>query len=82
MKAMYLTKNSGIWYLITVASLFLVIGGLITLITGILARRNKGRIFLKGISVFISFSLFLILMDCARFAYLSEPDPRYKPFQL
>ncbi len=82
MKAMYLTKNSGIWYLITVASLFLVIGGLITLITGILARRNKGRIFLKGISVFISFSLFLILMDCARFAYLSEPDPRYQPFQL
>ncbi len=82
MRAMYLTKNTGIWYLITVVSLFLVIGGLITLITGILARRNKGKIFLKGISVYVSFSLFMILMDCARFAYLSEPDPRYQPFQL
>ena len=82
MSAMYLTKNSGIWYLITVASLLLVIGGLITLITSILARRNKGKIFLKGISVYVSFSLFMILMDCARFAYLSEPDPRYQPFQL
>ena len=82
MRAMYLTKNTGIWYLITVVSLFLVIGGLITLITGILARRSKGRIFLKGIGVFVSFSLFMILMDCARFAYLSEPDPRYQPFQL
>ena len=82
MKAMYLTKNSGIWYLITVVSLFLVIGGLITLITDILARRNKGKIFLKGISVYVSFSLFMILMDCARFAYLSAPDPRYQPFQL
>ena len=82
MRAMYLTKNTGIWYLITVASLFLVIGGLITLITGIRARRNKGKIFLKGINVLAGFSLFMILMDCARFAYLSEPDPRYQPFQL
>ena len=82
MRAMYLTKNTGIWYLITVVSLFLIIGGLITLITGILARRNKGKIFLKGISVYVSFSLFMILMDCARFAYLSAPDPRYQPFQL
>ena len=82
MRAMVLTKNTGIWYLITVTSLLLVIGGLIPLISSMLARRNKGRIFLKGISVFISFSLFLILMDCARFAYLSEPDPRYQPFQL
>ena len=82
MRAMYLTKNTGIWYLITVVSLFLVIGGLITLIIDILARRNKGKIFLKGISVYVSFSLFMILMDCARFAYLSEPDPRYQPFQL
>ena len=82
MSAMYLTKNTGIWYLITVTSLLLVIGGLITLIRSILARRNKGRIFLKGIIVFISCSLFLILMDCARFAYLSAPDPRYQPFQL
>ena len=77
MSAMYLTKNSGIWYLITMTSLLLVIGGLITLITGVLARRSKGRIFLKGIGVFVSFSLFMILMDCARFAYLSAPDPRY-----
>ena len=68
MKAMYLTKNSGIWYLVTITSLFLVIGGLITLINGFLARRSKGRIFLKGIGVFVSFSLFMILMDCARFA--------------
>lgn len=82
MSAMYLTKNSGIWYLITMTSLLLVIGGLITLITGVLARRSKGRIFLKGIGVFVSFSLFMILMDCARFAYLSAPDPRYQPFQL
>ena len=82
MSAMYLTKNSGIWYLITMTSLLLVIGGLITLITGVLARRSKGRIFLKGIGVFFSFSLFMILMDCARFAYLSAPDPRYQPFQL
>ena len=37
MKAMYLTKNSGIWYLVTITSLFLVIGGLITLINGFLA---------------------------------------------
>ena len=82
MRAMYLTKNYGIWYLITVASLFLVIGGLITLITGIQARRNKGKIFLKGINVLAGFSLFMILMDCARFAYLLEPDPRYQSFQL
>ena len=82
MSAMYLTKNSGIWYLITMTSLLLVIGGLIALITGILARRKKWRIFLKGIGVFVSFSLFMILMDCARFAYLSAPDPRYQPFQL
>ena len=82
MSAMYLTKNSGIWYLITMTSLLLVIGGLIALITGVLARRSKGRIFLKGIGVFVSFSLFMILMDCARFAYLSAPDPRYQPFQL
>ena len=82
MRAMYLTKNTGIWYLITVASLFLVIGGLITLITGIRARRNKGKIFLKGINVLAGFSLFMILMDCARFAYLLEPDPRYQSFQL
>ena len=82
MSAMYLTKNTGLWYWITVTSLLLVIGGLITLITGILARRNKGRVFLKGIGVFAGFSLLLILMDCARFAYLSKPDPRYQPFQL
>ena len=82
MSAMYLTKNSGIWYLIAMTSLLLVIGGLIALITGVLARRSKGRIFLKGIGVFVSFSLFMILMDCARFAYLSAPDPRYQPFQL
>ena len=43
MRAMYLTKNSGIWYLITGTSLLLVIGGLITLISSILARRNKGN---------------------------------------
>ena len=47
MKAMYLTKNSGIWYLVTVTSLFLVIGGLITLINGFLARRSKEKILLR-----------------------------------
>ena len=82
MRAMYLTKNTGIWYAVTMMSLALVIGGLIALITGVLARRSKGRIFLKGISVYVSFSLFLILMDCARFAYLSEPDPDISLFSL
>ena len=81
MKAMYLTKNSGIWYLVTITSLFLVIGGLITLINGFLACRSKEKILLRGINFLAGFSLFMVLMDCARFAYLSSPDSRYQPFQ-
>ena len=41
MSAMYLTKNSGIWYLIAMTSLLLVIGGLIALLAGIVLLRDR-----------------------------------------
>ena len=81
MKAMWLTKSSLIWYAVTLGSLALVVGSLIALIRSILAHRRR-RIFLTaGLNLLVGFLLFWILMDCARFAYLTEPDPRYRAFQ-
>ena len=81
MKAVWLTKNTGIWYLVTVTAIVLVIGGLVALISSVRARRGKRVNLLAGLNAAAAFSLFMILMDCARYAYLSEPDPRYQPFQ-
>ena len=82
MKAIWLTKNSLLWYILTLAALILVIGGLVVLIGAFRNRRSKGTILPAGLNAALSFILFLILMDCARYAYLSEPDPRYQAFQL
>ena len=81
MKAMWLTKSSLIWYAVTLGSLALVIGSLIALIRSILARRSRRILLAAGLNLLAGFLLSLVLMDCARFAYLTEPDPRYRPFQ-
>ena len=82
MKAMWLTKNSLLWYVITLASIALVIGNLVMLIRGARARRSRKILVCAGINLLFSFVLFLILMDCSRYAYLTEADPRYQPFQI
>ena len=81
MKAIWLTKSSLIWYAVTLGSLALVIGSLIALIRSILARRSRRILLVAGLNLLAGFLLFLVLMDCARFAYLTEPDPRYHAFQ-
>ena len=81
MKAIWLTKSSLIWYAVTLGSLALVVGSLIALIRGILARRSRRILLAAGLNLLAGFLLFLVLMDCARFAYLTEPDPRYRAFQ-
>ena len=81
MKAIWLTKSSLIWYAVTLGSLALVVGSLIALIRGILARRSRRILLAAGLNLLAGFLLFLVLMDCARFAYLTEPDPRYRTFQ-
>ena len=81
MKAIWLTKSSLIWYAVTQGSLALVIGSLIALIRSILARRSRRILLVAGLNLLAGFLLFLVLMDCARFAYLTEPDPRYHAFQ-
>ena len=81
MKAMWLTKSSLIWYAVTLGSLALVIGSLIALIRGAQARRSRRVLLAAGLNMLAGFLLFLVLMDCARFAYLTEPDPRYRAFQ-
>ena len=81
MKAIWLTKSSLIWYAVTLGSLTLVIGSLIALIRSILARRSRRILLVAGLNLLAGFLLFLVLMDCARFAYLTEPDPRYHAFQ-
>ena len=81
MKAVWLTKSSFIWYAVTLGSLFLVAGSLIALIRGILARRSRRILLAAGLNLLAGFLLFLVLMDCARFTYLTEPDPRYRTFQ-
>ena len=81
MKAIWLTKSSLIWYAVTLGSLALVIGSLIALIRSILARRSRRILLAAGLNLLAGFLLFLVLMDCARFAYLTEPDPRYHAFQ-
>ena len=81
MKAIWLTKSSLIWYAVTLGSLVLVIGSLIALIRSILARRSRRILLAAGLNLLAGFLLFLVLMDCARFAYLTEPDPRYHAFQ-
>ena len=81
MKAIWLTKSSLIWYAVTLGSLALVVGSLIALIRGILARRSRRNLLAAGLNLLAGFLLFLVLMDCARFAYLTEPDPRYRTFQ-
>ena len=81
MKTMWLTKSSLIWYVVTLGSMALVIGSLIALVRSILARRSRRILLAAGLNLLAGFLLFLILMDCARFAYLTEPDPRYRAFQ-
>ena len=81
MKAIWLTKSSFIWYAVTLGSLALVVGSLIALIRSILARRGRRILLTAGLNLLAGFLLFLVLMDCARFAYLTEPDPRYRAFQ-
>ena len=75
-------QNSLLWYIITLASVALVIGNLLMLICGIRARRTRKILLFAGVNLLFSFILFLILMDCSRYAYLTEPDPRYRPFQI
>ena len=82
MKALWLLKNSFLWYAVTMMSLALVIGGLIALADSIRSHRGSQRTMLTGWIAFVAFAVFMILMDCARYAYLAEPDPRYQPFQL
>ncbi len=81
MKAIWLTKSSLIWYAVTLGSLAIVVGSLIALIRGVQARRSWQIILVSGLNLLAGFLLFLVLMDCARFAYLTEPDPRYQAFQ-
>ena len=81
MKAMWLTKSSLIWYAVTLGSLILVIGNLIALIRSVQARRSRRILLITGLNLLAGFLLFLVVMDCARFAYLTEPDPRYRAFQ-
>ena len=81
MKAIWLTKSSLIWYAVTLGSLALVAGSLIALIRSILARRSRRILLTAGLNLLAEFLLFWVLMDCARFAYLMEPDPRYQAFQ-
>ena len=81
MKAMWLTKSSLIWYAVTLGSLALVAGSLIALIRSILAGRSRRILLTAGLNLLAGFLLFWVLMDCARFAYLTEPDPRYQAFQ-
>ncbi|MBR2602705.1 MAG: hypothetical protein IKE08_08450 [Clostridia bacterium] len=82
MKAVWLLKNSFLWYAVTMTSLALVIGGLVALADSIRSRRGNRITMPAGLIAFAAFSVFMILMDCARYAYLSEPDPRYQTFQL
>ena len=82
MKAVWMLKNSFLWYAVTMASLALVIGGLIALAGSLRSHRGSRRTVPAGLVAFAAFAVFMILMDCARYAYLAEPDPRYRPFQL
>ncbi len=82
MKALWLTKSSLLWYVLTPASLVLAVCGLIALIRCIGSRHGRKPVLLSGFAAAAAFLLFLVMMDCARYAYLSEPDPRYRPFQL
>ena len=82
MNAIWITRYSPLWYVIMLPALILVIGWLAMLIRCILARRSRRILLCAGIHLSAAFILFLILMDCARFAYLSEPDLRYQPFQM
>ena len=82
MKAIWLTKSSLLWYTLTLAALALVIAGLAALIRGVQAKRKRRTILTAWLAALAAFLLFLLMMDCARYAYLSEPDPRYQPFQL
>ena len=82
MKAIWLTKSSLLWYTLTLAALALVIAGLAALIRSVQAKRKRRTILTAWLAALAAFPLFLLMMDCARYAYLSEPDPRYQPFQL
>lgn len=82
MKAVWLLKNSFLWYAVTMMSLVLVVGGLIALADSVRSRRGSRIMTPTVLIVSAAFAVFMILMDCARYAYLSEPDPRYQPFQL
>ena len=82
MTEVWLLKNSFLWYAVTMTALALVLGGLIALAGSIRVRRGRRMAAGAGLIAFAGFTVFTILMDCARYAYLAQPDPRYQPFQL
>ncbi len=82
MKAVSMLRDSFAWYALAIGSLLLVIGGLAALAGALRTRRSRRAVLLSGLNLLAGLILFTVLMDCARYTYLSEPDPRYRPFQL
>ena len=82
MKAVSMLRDSFAWYALATGSLLLVIGGLAALAGALRTRRSRRAVLLSGLNLLAGLILFTVLMDCARYTYLSEPDPRYRPFQL
>ena len=63
MKALWLTKNSLLWYILDLAALALVIGSLIALISAVRAKRGNGTLVPSWINTALSFLLFIVMMD-------------------
>ena len=82
MKAVSMLRDSFAWYALATGSLLLVIGGLAALAGALRTRRSRRAVLLSGLNLLAGLILFTVLMDCARYTYLSEPDPRYRPFQI
>ncbi|MBR3099496.1 MAG: hypothetical protein IKH18_07985 [Clostridia bacterium] len=82
MKAVSMLRDSFVWYALATGSLLLVIGELAALAGAFRVRRNRRTVLFSGLNLLAGLALFTVLMDCARYTYLSEPDPRYRPFQL
>ena len=82
MRAVSMLRDSFAWYALTTGSLLLVIGGLAALAGALRTRRSRRAVLLSELNLLAGLILFTVLMDCARYTYLSEPDPRYRPFQL
>ena len=62
MKAVWMLKNSFLWYAVTMASLALVIGGLIALAGSLRSHRGSRRTVPAGLLAFAAFAVFMILM--------------------